>query len=153
MTRQINDAGLALIKEHEGCKLDAYPDPATGGDPWTIGYGCTGPDVVAGLTITQDEANQRLDDKLNNEFCPGVERAVTTLISDNAFGALVSFSYNVGLGNLRSSTLLKCINSNQMAAAADEFLKWDKAAGKVMQGLANRRAAEAALFQTPDAVA
>jgi len=137
--------GLALVKEFEGCRLTAYPDPGTGGDPWTIGWGHTGSDVYPGLTITQARADE-LFEKDMQKFIDGVKRLVVVPMTNGQFGALVSFAYNCGLGALGSSSLLKYFNQKQIQAAADEFPKWNKAAGKVMPGLTRRRKAERELF-------
>lgn len=148
MTRKTNQAGIDLIKASEGCELLSYPDPATKGPPITVGYGHTGPEVTLGLKITQEQAEEYLKQDLE-KFEKGVEGLVKVSISDNEFAALVCFSYNVGLGNLGSSTLLKLLNAgNPKSEVAEQFLRWDKAAGKVLPGLTTRRAAEKALFLT-----
>lgn len=139
--------GIYLMHYFESCRLEAYPDPATGGAPWTIGYGDTGPDVVPGLVITQEEADERFANRLAREFEPGVTAAITSGATQAQFDALVSFAYNLGLGNLRSSTLLQKHNAGDYAGAADQFGRWNKAAGKVMKGLSRRRAAEAAVYR------
>lgn len=141
----INAAGLALIKEFEGCKLVAYPDPGTGGDPWTIGVGHTGDDVYEGLEITQEQADALLAQDLSR-FEAGVSQLVTAPIGENQFSALVAFTYNVGLGNLKSSLLLRCVNMSNHPDAAAQFLRWNRAAGKVMAGLTRRRQAESDLY-------
>ena len=144
VTRHINPAGLALVKQFEGCRLKAYPDPATNGDPWTIGYGSTGPHVHPGLTITQAEADALLAKDLAR-FEAGVEQ-VAPGATDNQFAALVAFAFNLGLGALSGSTLLKKHKAGDYAGAQAEFGKWVKAGGKVLPGLVKRRAAEAALY-------
>ena len=148
--RHINAAGLALLKEFEGCKLTAYPDPATGGDPWTIGYGSTGPHVKRGVTITQAEAERLLLADLDR-FEQAVTRYVTVPLTQNQFDALVSFTYNCGQGSLQTSTLLRKLNAGDYAGAQGQFARWNRAGGKEMAGLTRRRAAEAELFGTPDA--
>ena len=85
-------------------------------------------------------------------FAEGVERYAKVSLTDNEFGALVSFSFNLGLGNLQKSTLLKKVNAGNMVGAAEEFLKWTKAGGKVLPGLVKRRAAERELFLTKEQV-
>jgi lysozyme len=144
----ISQAGVDLIKSYEGCRLSAYLDAVS--IP-TIGYGHTGPEVELGQTISQDEADVLLLQDLQR-FCQGVDRLAPGA-TQNQFDALVSFAYNLGLGSLQSSTLLRKYLTNDVAGAADEFLKWDKAAGKVLLGLAKRRAAERALFLGLDHVA
>lgn len=136
--------GLALIKSFEGCRLAAYPDPATGGDPWTIGYGTTD-GVRPGMTITQQEAENLLRKDLD-KFEKGVAELVKVDITQSMFDALVSFSYNVGLANLKSSTLLRMVNARDFQGAAQQFVRWNRAAGKVMNGLTRRRLAESDLF-------
>lgn len=137
--------GLALIKEFEGCKLQAYPDPGTGGDPWTIGWGHTGSDVYPGLVITQAKADE-LFEKDMQKFIDGVAKLVKVPMTNGQYGALVSFAYNCGLGALQNSTLLKKFNIGDVQGAADQFPLWNKAAGKVMAGLTRRRKAERELF-------
>ena len=140
--------GIALVKSFEGCRLKAYPDPGTGGDPWTVGWGTTryanGQKVQPGDTVTQAEA----DALLRNDLA-GTERQVTRAIGDapttqKQFDALVSFHYNTGA--LLSSTLLRKHKARDYAGAAAEFLRWTHAGGKVLPGLVKRRAAEAALY-------
>jgi len=141
----MNQAGIDLIKSFEGLELKAYPDPGTGGDPWTIGYGHTGPEVKPGLVWTQEEADAALVKDLD-KFVSGVTALLTSSVTPNQFSALVSFAYNCGLANLKSSTLLKKVNAGDIAGAANEFPRWNKAAGKVLAGLTRRREAEKALF-------
>lgn len=142
----ISDAGLQFIIAHEGMRLTAYPDPATGGKPITIGVGHTGPEVHLGMTITEAEALELLREdcktaeKCLAEHCPGE-------LTQNQWDSLVSFIYNVGCGNFKSSTLARLINSGDMEGAAREFARWNKANKKVMAGLTTRRAHEAQLFQ------
>ena len=139
--------GVQVLHNFEGCKLTAYPDPATGGRPWTIGYGDTGPDVVPGLVITQDEADARFTRRLADEFEPGVLSALKATPTQGQFDAMVCLSYNIGLGNFRSSTLLRKFNAGDVPGADAQFPAWNKAAGKIMLGLRRRRAAEQALFR------
>jgi lysozyme len=137
--------GLHLTEQFEGCRLTAYPDPATGGDPWTIGYGHTGSDVHKGLTITQEQAEELLMKDIQKAV-QSVNSKVTTDITQNEFDALVDFVFNCGAGNFAGSTLLKKINAGDMEGAAHEFEKWDMAAGKHMAGLLRRRHAETQEF-------
>jgi lysozyme len=138
--------GIALMHHFEACKLTAYPDPATNGPPWTIGWGHTGPEVVPGLQWTQEQADKAFADRLANEFEPGVLALCVREPSQLQFDALVCFAYNVGLRNLKTSTLIRKFNAGDILGAADEFPRWNKAAGKVMRGLSRRRNAERALF-------
>jgi lysozyme len=140
----LSDRGLDLIKSFEGLSLKAYPDPGTGGEPWTIGYGHTG-DVQQGDTCTEPEATEFLrGDCGKAERC--IDDNVTAELTQNQYDALGSFIYNCGCGNFKSSTLLKLVNASDMDGAAQQFIKWNKAAGRVMAGLTRRRAAEAELF-------
>lgn len=138
--------GIAVMHHYESCKLRAYPDPATGGAPWTIGWGHTGPEVRPGLVWDQSTADVVFAQDLQR-FEIGVVHAVNVPVTQGQFDAMVSLAYNIGLGNFRSSTLLKMLNSGNPAGAADQFLRWNKAAGKVMLGLSRRRESERALFQ------
>lgn len=137
--------GVDLIKRHEGLRLTAYPDPATGGEPWTIGYGTTA-GVRPGMTISSARAEEMLQADLPR-FEAAVSRLVTVPLDQHQFDALVSFTYNLGEGNLRSSTLLKKLNAGDYAAAAAQFERWVTAAGKPLPGLVKRRAAERAMFE------
>ena len=138
---RISSKGLELIKHFEGCKLKAYRCSA---GVLTIGYGHTGEDVKEGMTIDQAKADALLYDDVIR-FERGVNQLLFN-IKQCQFDALVSFAFNLGLGNLKSSTLLKKILANDYDAAADQFLRWNKAGGKVLAGLTKRREAERALF-------
>jgi lysozyme len=144
---KLNKAGADLIKEFEGCKLKSYQCSAK---KWTIGYGNTfyedGSPVLPGHAITQEKANQ-LFELIANEFASKVAKLVSSNVTDNQFGALVSFAYNCGIANLQKSTLLKKVNANHSdPTIRTEFLKWNKAGGKVLAGLTRRREAEANLY-------
>jgi lysozyme len=144
-----------LIQQFEGCakrrpdgSFEAYPDPGSGGDPWTIGWGSTGPDIKPGVVWTQAQCDARFAEHVA-EFGTGVAAAIgDAATTQNQFDAMVSFAYNVGLGNFGSSTLLRKHKAGDYAGAAAEFAKWNKAAGKVLPGLVKRRAAEAALYSS-----
>jgi GH24 family phage-related lysozyme (muramidase) len=146
-------ACIALIQQFEGCAKEqadgsftAYPDPGTGGDPWTIGWGSTGVDIKQGTVWTQQQCNDRLTADITG-FAARVSAVLGAApTSQHQFDALVSFAYNVGIGNLSSSTLLKMHKAGDFAGAAQQFARWNKAAGKVLPGLTRRRAAEAALY-------
>jgi lysozyme len=133
-----------LIKSFEGLELEAYLCPS---DVWTIGYGHT-KGVKEGDTVTKEEAEKLLDEDLAF-FRNGVKRLVKVDLNENQFGALVSFAYNLGLGSLESSTLLKILNAGDYDGAADQLLRWNKSKGKVLTGLVRRREAERAVFLTP----
>lgn len=136
--------GIALIKSAEGLRLKAYPDPGTGGLPWTIGYGSTS-GVTRNMVITETKAEQMLAADLVR-FEHIVERLVRVPVDQGQFDALVSFTYNVGEGNFTKSTLLRKLNAGDTAGAAEQFKRWVNAGGKVLPGLVKRRAAERALF-------
>ncbi|HDN2546986.1 TPA: lysozyme [Enterobacter asburiae] len=143
---QTSDKGLALIKQFEGCKLTAYQDSV---GVWTIGYGWTQPvdgkPIRAGMTIKQETAERLLKTGLVS-YESDVSRLVKVDLTQGQFDALVSFTYNLGARSLSTSTLLRKLNASDYAGAADEFLRWNKAGGKVLNGLARRREAERALF-------
>jgi lysozyme len=139
------DDALKLIKQFEGCKLKAYPDPATGAAPWTVGYGATGPMIGPGTVWTQVQADQDLRDRVES-LGAFIDSQVKIPLTDEEKAALVSFTYNVGRGNFDHSTLLAKLNEGDIQGAADEFPKWDLAAGKVLAGLVTRRSGEMAEF-------
>lgn len=146
---QTSEKGIKNIKDFEGCSLTAYPDPGTGGAPWTIGYGWTHPvdgkPVKPGMKIDMKTADRLLRTGLVS-FENDVLKVVKVKLTQGQFDALVSFAYNVGSRALSTSTLLKKFNDGDVQGAADEFLRWNKAGGKVLNGLSRRREAERALF-------
>ena len=148
MRRTINKAGLDLVRNSEGLSLKAYPDPGTGGDPWTIGFGHTGPEVKPGMVISRQRADELLAlDMVRFEDCVvSAARAPT----GNQFSAMVSLCYNIGQGNFLKSSVLRLHNEGSPTMAAHAFSMWNKAAGRVLPGLVKRRAAEARLYATPD---
>ncbi|MBW4189329.1 lysozyme [Enterobacter kobei] len=143
---QTSDKGIALIKQFEGCKLTAYQDSV---GVWTIGYGWTQPvdgkPIRAGMTIKQETAERLLKTGLVS-YESDVSRLVKVGLTQGKFDALVSFTYNLGARSLSTSTLLRKLNAGDYAGASDEFLRWNKAGGKVLNGLTRRREAERALF-------
>ncbi|CAH3750667.1 Lysozyme RrrD [Enterobacter cloacae] len=143
---QTSEKGIALIKQFEGCKLTAYQDSV---GVWTIGYGWTQPvegkPIRAGMTIKQETAERLLKTGLVS-YESDVSRLVKVGLNQGQFDALVSFTYNLGARSLSTSTLLRKLNAGDYAGAADEFLRWNKAGGKVLNGLTRRREAERALF-------
>lgn len=147
--RKIGPKGIALVKEFEGCELTAYPDPGTGGDPWTIGWGTTridGRAVRRGETITQARADALLEQDLA-KYADDVAKALGDApTTQNQFDALVSFHYNTGA--IGRATLTKLHKAGDFAAAKAEFARWNKSGGRVMAGLTRRRAAEAALYSS-----
>lgn len=138
---------VALIKRWEGCRLDAYPDPGTGGDPWTIGWGSTGPGIRKGVRWTQAQADDRLAQDVER-FLKGVRSVVKRSATDAQLGAMTSLAYNIGASAFAKSTLLRKFNAGDIGGAAAEFLRWNRAGGKVMRGLTNRRADEKRVFES-----
>lgn len=138
--------GLTLLKSFEGCELTAYQDPV---GIWTVGYGWTQPvngkPVGKGMIITQETADRLLQTGVI-QYEKGVTRLLSVAVNQAQFDALVDFAYNLGVKALEGSTLLKKLNAGDYAGAADEFPKWNKAGGKVLNGLVKRRAAERAFF-------
>lgn len=139
---KIGEKGLELIKHFEGLRLRAYQCSA---HVWTIGYGHTA-GVRPGDEISTEQADAFLKQDIA-ESERSVGRYVAVPLTNCQFDALVSFTFNLGSGNLRTSTLLKKLNSGDYAGAASEFLRWVNAGGERLPGLARRREAEKALFE------
>lgn len=143
---------LQIVSRFEGCELTAYPDPGTGGDPWTIGYGHTGPDVVKSMVINRATAEGFLRVDLER-----AADAVQDLLpmsagwGPNQQAALISFVFNVGRGALEGSTLRRRLLAGEepSTVVVEELPRWNKGGNGVMEGLVRRRAAEVALFRTP----
>lgn len=143
-----SNAALANIKSFESCKLTAYPDPGTGGDPWTIGWGSTGPGIKKGVTWTQEQADARFMEDVD-KFSDGVVALLNGApTTQGQFDALVSFAYNIGLGALKESTLLRLHKEGKYLEAAGQFGRWVKAGGQTLKGLVRRREAEKTLYQS-----
>lgn len=152
-TLSVSASGLKLIQSFEGCekkagrgRFRAYVDPV---GVLTIGWGhtnATGRKFSADSVWTQAECDAALREDMA-KFESGVRSLVKVEIEQCQFDALVSFAYNCGIGNLKSSTLLRKVNRRDFSGAAREFAKWNKAGGRVLKGLTRRRAAEATLFQ------
>ena len=153
----VSARGVALIKQFEGCarlradgRVEAYPDPGTGGDPWTIGWGATGRDHVHGGAIakgtvwTQGECDARLAQDLVRYAADVTKALGTAPVTQPQFDALVSFHYNTGA--IGRATLTAKHIAGDTQGAAREFSRWNRAGGKVLKGLVRRRAAEAALY-------
>ena len=139
--------GITIIKKFEGLRLTSYLCPA---GVWTIGYGSTfyenGSKVQEGEKITIDRADGLLINTVHL-FEKSVKGLVKSSINENQLGALTSFAFNLGVGNFKASTLLKKVNKNPSdPMIRDEFMKWNKAGGKVLNGLTRRREAEANLY-------
>lgn len=138
---------IGLIKEFEGCRLTAYPDPATGGDPWTIGYGQTGDGIKKGVVWTQKQADDALAVAMVKYWQQAVNASPNLAkATPPRQAAIVDFCYNCGIGNYKKSSLIKDVIAENWHGASLNILKWDKAAGKVMKGLTRRRQAESKLL-------
>jgi GH24 family phage-related lysozyme (muramidase) len=150
--RIVGSAGLALIRGFEGCArlrpdglFEAYPDPGTGGAPWTIGWGATGPGIGPDTVWTRAECDARLEVDVARHAAE-----VSAVIGDaptsaHQFDALVSFHYNTGA--IARATLTRRHVAGDFAGAASEFARWNRAGGRVLAGLTRRRAAEAKLYR------
>ncbi len=138
----ISKEGIDLIKYFEGCRLEAYEDAV--GVP-TIAYGRI-KDVKMGDSCTKAQAEAWLDEELH-EYEGYINDAVTVSLNQNQFDSLVSWVYNLGPSNLKSSTMLKVLNKEQYADVPEQIQRWNKAGGKVLEGLTKRRNAEALLFE------
>ena len=146
---QVSDAGIELIKSFEGFRANAYPDPKSGGDPWTVGYGTTkfpsGRPVKKGDYVTPAQAEMYLREDVK-KFASSVDALVTVPLKQCQYDALVSFFYNLGATNFRKSTLLKKLNAKDYKGAADEFLRWVSPGSSVEAGIRRRRTAERTMF-------
>lgn len=145
---KLNKAGIDLMHEFEGLRLEAYLCPAK---VWTIGYGNTfyedGNKVKKGDVITLDRANELYENIVNKRFAEPLKKLLVVKLNENQFSALVSLAYNIGMGNIKTSTLLKMVNKNpNNPFIKEQFLRWNKSGGKVLNGLTRRREAEAKLY-------
>ena len=136
-----SESGKQFIKDFEGCKLEAYE---CSGGVWSIGYGHIR-NVQEGDKITNKEANAFLikDIEMVEHH---VNRLINVHLLTNQWDAVVSWCFNLGCGNLRSSTMLRVINAGDIDKVSEQIVRWDKAGGKVVAGLTRRRKAEAELF-------
>ena len=139
---EISQEGLSLIKKFEGCELEAYKCAA---GVWTIGYGSTN-NVKEGMEISQERAEMLLLEDVE-VFEESVNKLVEVPLEQNQFDALVSWTFNLGSTNLKNSTLLKVLNDKDYEGVPAQIKRWNKAGGKVLQGLIRRREAEALLFE------
>ena len=137
--------GLSLIKKFEGCKLEAYKCSA---GVWTIGYGHT-TGVKEGDVCTQEEAEKLLRGDIF-KFEEYVQDSVKVDLDQSQFDALVAWTFNLGPGNLRSSTMLKKLNNGEYESVPFEMRRWNKAGGKTLDGLIRRRQAESLLFESKE---
>ena len=134
---------VEVIKKWEGLYLDAYLCPA---NVWTIGYGHT-KGVTSGMRITEEDAERLLREDMD-WVEEAVNSSVTVPLKQCQYDALCSFVFNVGATAFRKSTLLRKLNAGDYEGAANEFPRWNKGGGRVLQGLVNRRADEKSLFET-----
>lgn len=139
---RISQKGIDLIKHFEGLELAAYRDSV---GVLTIGYGHTGADVKPGMEISTAEAERLLKDDLAR-FEMGVMDLVKVPLKQGQFDALVSFAFNLGLGNLKSSTLLRKLNAGDASGASYELQRWVYAGKEKLAGLVRRRETERVLF-------
>jgi len=137
--------GLELIKKFEGCKLKSYKCPA---GVWTIGYGHT-EDVKEGDIVSPQEADKLLRADVF-KFEEYVADNVMVNLTQNQFDALVTWTFNLGVGNLRNSTMLKKLNNADYTSVPFEMKRWNKAGGKTLDGLVRRRQAESLLFESKE---
>lgn len=136
---------IDLIKKYEGFRPQSYQDSV---GVWTIGYGTTrinGQPVKAGMTITEDQALQLVQQEVNKLWSQ-IESITKVNLNQNQMNALVDFAYNLGFNALKSSTLMSKVNTGDFNGAANEFTRWVYAGGKVLPGLVKRREAERQLF-------
>ena len=152
---KVNQAAIDIIKQFEGFRAEAYLDKLAQPPVWTIGYGTTTAADVgivprAGTIITEDQAEVYLL-RAVQKFAAQIAPLIVAPINENEFGAFVSLAYNIGPGAFARSTALKRFNAGDKAGAANAMLAWNKAGGKVYEGLKRRRAAERALFLTAPA--
>lgn len=142
MTRKIPEKAIEIIKHYEGCRLKPYRCPA---GKMTIGYGHVIQPGEVFKEMTIDYAESLLEWDLQR-FAKAVDEAVKVHVTDNQFGALVSFAYNIGIGAFKESTLLKKLNDEKYKEAVGQFLRWIYANTKELPGLVKRRVAERNLF-------
>ena len=141
----ISQEGISLIKKFEGCELEAYQCAA---GVWTIGYGST-KDVKEGDTLTQKEADNLLLHEMQ-EYEGYIKELIKVPLKQNQFDALVSWVFNLGPANLKASTMLKFLNAGDYHLISSQIKRWNKASGKVLEGLIRRREAEALMFEDKD---
>lgn len=146
----VHDA-IELMHRYEGLRLDAYLCPA---NVWTIGFGNTfyenGTKVKRGDKITRERANELFNNIVEQRFATPLRSVIVSKVNNFQFSALVSLAYNIGIGNISKSTLLRLVNKNQNDPnIRNQFMRWNRAGGKVLRGLTLRREAEANLYFKP----
>lgn len=144
---KVSEKCIKMIKHHEGVRTKPYQDPI---GLWTVGVGHL---IEDGKKLPKEWNRELTDEEVDallykdlERFEIGVKRLTKVALSQSQFDALVSFSFNVGLGNLQSSTLRSKLNREDYEGASNEFPKWRRAGGKILPGLVKRRADERALF-------
>ena len=147
--RAIPNTAVDLVARWEGKRLEAYPDPATGGEPWTIGYGHTGK-VKLGDKITPPKALQRSLADIG-KYEGAIKACVKVPLYQREYDAYTSLSYNIGTGAFCGSTLVKKLNTGNYTGACESILAWDKFKGKPLAGLTKRRQAEYRMCVGPQA--
>jgi lysozyme len=151
---QAERIALSIAEPFEGFRANPYPDPGTGAEPWAFGFGSTRdanelPVTCRTPPITYGEAcNLAMRDMYRAFHTVALD--ITAPMTMHEIAAVMDFIYNVGAGNFKSSTLLRLINGQQYALAAEQFERWDQAGGAVLAGLLRRRLAEAQIFRTED---
>lgn len=140
----VSVGGVYHVKQSEGISYVSYPDPGTGGAPWTICYGHTGPEVKPGMRVDQAQCDRWLDEDLRDaEY--HVQRLVKISLTQGEYDAYVSFVFNVGPYNFAQSTMLRKLNAGDRVGACKEFPRWIYANKKVLNGLKVRRYEEQAM--------
>ena len=142
---KISQEGLSLIKKFEGCELNSYKCAA--GVP-TIGFGSTH-GIEMGMSISKARAEELLLEDIS-KFEDIVNKSVKVDLSQPQFDALVSWTFNLGGGNLNSSSMLKFLNAGDYHLIPSQIKRWNKANGKVLEGLVRRREAESLLFDNKE---
>jgi lysozyme len=143
----VSEKCIKMIKHHEGFVRKPYQDPI---GLWTVGVGHL---IGDGKKLPKEWDKEFTDEEVDNILCEdlerfeiGIQRLTKVSLTQGQFDALVSFSFNVGLGNYQSSTLRTKLNRGDYEGASNEFWKWRRAGGKILKGLVKRRADEKALF-------
>jgi lysozyme len=142
---EISQEGISLIKKFEGCRLESYKCAA---GVWTIGYGSTH-GVSEGMVITHERAEALLLEDIA-DYEDAVNELITVPLSSNQFSAIVAWCFNCGKNALKTSTLRKVLLAKDYEGVPEQIKRWNKAGGKVNEGLVRRREAEALLFQGQD---